>query len=330
MPDSKRFLKPDILSRITKLGLRAGRLVEGTIAGQHRSPLHGVSPEFAEYREYAPGDDPKNLDWRAYARSGRYFIKRFEEDSNLRATLVLDASASMRYQSERPGAVSKLEYGAVLAASLASLLLRQRDAAGLVTMDTETRTEMRPSANARQLHKILTTLDAIEPDGKTELGDLIWNLSDRLHRRGMVVLISDLLTDLDPLYAALGKLLHNDQEVILLHVLDPDEIELPFKHSVMFKDIEGDEQLFAEPWAFRKAYKREMERFIDDVRTRCRSCGMDYLLMRTDEDAGLALSHYLHERLRRGPAKYHGRMNSGSDPASNADDPQAQSAEAPA
>lgn len=330
MTESKKFLKPEILARITKLGLRATRLVEGTIAGQHRSPLHGVSPEFAEYREYAPGDDPKNLDWRAYARSGRYFIKRFEEDSNLRATIVLDASASMRYRSQRNGAVSKLEYAATLTASLSALLLRQRDAAGLVTIDEQTRTEMRPSANARQLQKILSTLEAIEPDGKTELGEMIFSLADRLHRRSMVILISDLLTDLDALYEALGKLQYNSQEIVILHVLDPDEIELPFNRSVMFKDIEGDEQVFAEPWAFRKAYKLAMEGFIDEVRSRCRFCGMDYLLLRTDEDAGLALSHYLHERLRRGPARRHGRMSGSPSNAAGGDASSPQNAEAQA
>lgn len=309
MADSRKYLRPEILGRITRLGLRATRLVEGTISGLHRSPLHGVSPEFAEYREYAPGDDLKNLDWRAYARSGRYFIKRFEEESNLRATLVLDASASMKYQSSAPGSVSKLDYAATVTASLAALLIRQRDAAALVTMDTHARTEMRPSSNARQLHKILDALEATEPGGETDLGAVVSALADRIHRRGLVILISDMLTDLDPLYAALGKLQHNGHEIVIFHVLDRDEIELPFNHSVIFRDIEGSEQVFAEPWAFRKAYRRAMEAFIDEVRKRCRFCGIDYLLMRTDEDPGLALSHFLHQRLRRGPATHSGRMS---------------------
>src|SRR4051812_8543548 len=191
------YLVPEILARIARLGLRAQRVVEGTISGLHRSPLHGLSVEFADYREYAPGDDLKRLDWRAYARSERYVVKRFEEESNLRATILLDASRSMTYGGRRPRSVSKFDYAATLAASLAALCVKQRDAVGLALVDQEQRTWLRPAATNAQLAKILDALQRAKPDRQTELGAVIHRVSDQIRARGLVVIISDLLTDLD-------------------------------------------------------------------------------------------------------------------------------------
>jgi uncharacterized protein (DUF58 family) len=295
MAESSAYLKPEVLAQISRLGLRAQRVVEGTISGLHRSPLHGVSVEFAEYREYAPGDDLKRLDWRAYARANRYFIKRYEEESNLRCTIVLDASASMKYGR---GAMTKFDYAATIAASLAALLVQQRDAVGLVAFDREQRSFLRPAATQAQLAKIVDVLEKTKPDRETELGASLSRVADQIRSRGVVVVISDLLTDLDAFYTALGRLQYQGHEVMILQVLDKEEIELPFNDSVLFKDIEGAEEIHAEPWAFRKAYKAAMEYFIAEVARRCRSAGIDHLLLTTDQELGLALSHYLHQRQR--------------------------------
>jgi len=299
-----KYLQPDILARITRLGLRATRVVEGSISGLHRSPLHGVSPEFADHREYTPGDDLKNLDWRVFARSDRFYIKRFEEESNLRCTILLDASASMKYKG-RDSRQSKFDYGCTLAASMAAMLMKQRDSVGLITFDTAVRDFLRPSATKSQLGKILDTLDATSPGRETELGPVVTEAADRIHKRGMVVVISDLLADLDALYKGLGKLQYAGHEMIVFQVLDRDEVELPFGDSVIFKDIEPagggkPEEVFAEPWAFRKAYRQAMTEFVDSVTSRCRTQGVDHVLIRTDQDLGQTLAHYLHRRQRMG------------------------------
>jgi len=315
-----RFLDPSVLGRISRLGLKAHRVMEGSISGLHRSPLHGVSPEFADHREYAPGDDLKNLDWRVFARSDRHYIKRFEEESNLRCTILLDCSASMGYASKgsakRSPTPSKFEYAARVAACLAAMLMKQRDAVGLITMDTKVRDVLRPSATQSQLHKILSAIDAAEVRGETELGPVIREAGERIHRRGMVIVISDLLTDLDSLYNGLGRLQYSGHEILVFQVMDRDEIELPFRDSVIFRDLEPagggkPEELFAEPWAFRKQYQKAMDAFIKEVKRRCQFCGIDHELLLTDQDLGLTLSHYLHQRLQRsaGQAKHAGHMS---------------------
>ena len=286
-------LDPTILAQIMPLGLRAQRVVEGSISGLHRSPMHGLSVEFADHREYAPGDDLKRLDWRAYARSDRYQIKRYEEETNLRATLVLDASASMAYGD---GAMTKFQYAATIVASLAALLVKQRDAVGLAVFDQQERAWLRPTATAAQLAKIIETLESTKPDRPTELAVVLRKVAGQIRDRGLVVIVSDLLTDLDALYDGLGRLRHAGHEILIFHVLDGDEIDMPFKDSVLFRDIEGNEQLFAEPWSFRKAYKAAMEQFMAEVRGRCTTMNVDYLQLRTSDDLGAALSHYLHRR----------------------------------
>ncbi len=307
MPELSPYLRPEILAQIVKLGLRAQRVVEGTISGLHRSPLHGVSVEFADYREYTPGDDLKRLDWRAYARSNRHFIKQYEEESNLRATILLDASASMRYGRKE---MSKFNYAATLAASLAFLCVKQRDACGLALFDSEERVWLRPAATQSQLTKLMEALEKAQPDRTTDLGAIMMRVCDQIKSRGMVVVISDLLCDLDAFYAALGRFQYSGHEVMVLQILDSDEIEMPFQDSVLFKDIEGTEELFAEPWAFRKAYKHAMEEFISDVKERCQFAGIDHVLLRTDQNLGLGLSHYLHQRQRRNQGKRGGKISS--------------------
>jgi uncharacterized protein (DUF58 family) len=303
--ESKSLLRPEILARITALGLRAQRVMEGTISGLHRSPLHGVSVEFADYREYSPGDDLKRLDWKAYARSDKFYIKRFEEDTNLRGTILLDASASMRYGR---GAMTKFDYAATLAASIAALCVKQRDAVGLAIFDDAERVFLRPVATQAQLHKIIELIEKTSPQRTTELGEVMHKVSEQIKSRGLVVVISDLLLDLEVFYRSLGRLQHQGHEILVFQILDDEEIDMPFKDSVLFKDIEGAEEIFAEPWAFRKAYKAAMEQFINEVGQRCRAGGVDHVLLKTSDDLGIALSHYLHGRDRQGGTKHMGRI----------------------
>lgn len=295
MARSQKYSDPEILSRIAGLELRARRVVEGTISGMHRSPFHGFNVEFADYREYSPGDDLRRLDWRVLGRTDRNYVKQYEQESNLRATLVMDASRSMRYGS---GPLNKFEYGATLAAAMAFLLVEQQDPVGLALFDSGERQVLPPAATQAQVAHIISMLEAAKPDRKTELGVVLASLADRIKQRGLVVIISDLLTDLTAFYDGLARLQYRGHDILLLHVLDRDELELPFEELVLFKDIEGDEELFADPWAFRKAYAAAMDDFTTEVRERASARGIDYLLLRTDQDLGGALSHYLHLRQR--------------------------------
>lgn len=295
MAESPKYSDPKVLSQIAGLQFRARNVVEGTISGLHKSPFHGFSVEFAEYREYSPGDDLRRLDWRVFGRSDRYFIKQYEEESNLRCTLVLDASASMKYRAEKTR-LSKFDYAATLAASLATLLIDQQDPVGLALFDSQARKTLPPAATQAQLARIIGELEEARPDRETQLGAVLKTLAEQVKKRGLLIIISDLLTDLELFYDGLSRLQYRGHEVLLLHVLDRDEVELPFNELVLFKDIEGSEELFAEPWAFRKAYQGAMEEFMTGVRSECGKRGVDYLLMRTDRELGDALSHYLHAR----------------------------------
>ena len=295
MATSPKYSDPEVLARIAGLSLRARQVVEGTISGLHRSPFHGFNVEFAEYREYSPGDDLRRLDWRVLGRTDRFYVKQYEEESNLRAMLVLDCSASMRYGS---GALDKFQYAAVAAASLATLLVEQQDPVGLALFDRQTSEVLPPAATQAQLARMIGLLENAQPNRQTDLGAVLQTLADQIRKRGMTIVISDLLTDLDSFYDGLQRLQHRGHEVLVLHVLDPDELELPFNDLIMFRDIEGSEELLAEPWAFRTAYREAMRQFVDGVSSGCGDRGIDYLLLRTDQPLANALSHYLHARER--------------------------------
>jgi uncharacterized protein (DUF58 family) len=295
MAKSPKYSDPEVLAAISGLMLRARRVVEGTISGLHKSPFHGFNVEFAEYREYAPGDDLRRLDWRVVGRTDRFYIKQYEEETNLRATIVMDASASMRYGS---GPLTKFDYGSTLAASLATLLVEQQDPVGLALFDNQQRQLLSPAATQSQLALIIGQLEEARPDRQTDLGTVLQTLGDQLKKRGLIIIISDLLTDLPSFFDGLARLQYRGNEILVLHVLDGDELELPFDDYVLFRDIEGSEQFFAEPWAFRKAYCEAMRQFVAEVSEGCGQRGVDHLLLRTDQDLAAGLSHYLHARER--------------------------------
>jgi len=295
MPPSRMYSDPDVIAQIADLTLRSRRLAEGAISGQHRSPFHGFNIEFASYREYTPGDDLRRLDWRVFARSDRHYIKQYEEESNARVTFVVDASASMSYRGDK-AALSKFDYAATLVVSLAMLLARQQDPVGLVLFDEDASKVLPPSATQSQVNVISGLLEQCVPARKTELGGLLRSLSGQIRRRGLMVIVSDLFTDLDAVYDGLNRLRFQGHEVLVLQVLDRDEVDLPFDGPTLFRDIEGDEELFAEPRAFQHAYRRAMQEFLDGVSKECGSRGYDHVRFFNDAPLGKSLSTFLHAR----------------------------------
>jgi uncharacterized protein (DUF58 family) len=295
MPPSRTYSDPDVIARIADLSLRSRRLAEGAINGLHRSPFHGFNIEFASYREYTPGDDLRRLDWRVFARSDRHYIKQYEEESNARVTFVVDASASMNYRGSR-AALTKFDYGATLVVTLAMLLARQQDPVGLVLFAEEANTVLPPNATQAQVTVMTGLLEQCVPARKTELGGLLRWLTDRIRRRGLVVIVSDLFTDLESVYDGLNRLRFLGHEVLVMQVLDRDEMELPFDGPTIFRDIEGDEEVFAEPYGFRQSYRRAMQEFLDGVCKECGARGYDHVRFFTDEPLGSSLSVFLHSR----------------------------------
>jgi uncharacterized protein (DUF58 family) len=296
MPASRAYSDPDAIAQISDLMLRSRRLAEGGISGQHKSPFHGFNIEFAAYRDYTPGDDLRRLDWRVYARSDRHYIKQYEEESNVRVTFVVDASASMNYKGSR-ASLSKFDYGATLVVTLAMLLARQQDPVGLVLFDEDAGTILPPSATQSQVTVMSGLLQACTPSRKTELGGLLNKLTDRIKRRGLLVIVSDLFTDMSAVYDGLNRLRFLGHEVLVLQVLDRDELDLPFDGPTVFRDIEGEEELFAEPGAFRKAYQGAMTDFLDEIKRECGGRGYDHVRFCTDDPLGTSLGLFLRSRV---------------------------------
>jgi uncharacterized protein (DUF58 family) len=294
--DSQKYLDPETLARLEGLQLRARLIVEGYVSGVHRSPYHGFSIEFAEHREYAPGDDLRYIDWKVFGRTDRYYLKQFEEETNLICYLLLDTSESMQYRSSA-AAMSKLEYAQCAAAALAYLTLHQQDSVGLVTFDKEIRSLVRPGSNPSHMKQLLQVMEESVPERKTAIGPIFHELAERLKKRGIVVILSDLFDDVDSITAGLKHFRHCRHEVILLHVLDPAELDFPFEQITLFKGLEQLPNVLVEPRALRRAYLEELSGFVRRVKQGCRRYQIDYVQLRTDQSLEVALSSYLASRL---------------------------------
>jgi uncharacterized protein (DUF58 family) len=295
-PSEQRFLDPGVLARIGSLELRARTIVEGFLSGLHRSPLKGFSVEFAEYRQYLPGDDLSTMDWKVFARTDRHYVKKFEEETNLRGHLVLDVSASMTYGS---GAMTKLEYGSCLAASLAYLMNRQRDAAGLVTFDDRILHVTPPSIRPGHLRALLVTLDRLQAGRQTDAGRPLHQLADAIGKRGLVVLISDLFDDPARVIDGLKHFRFRGSDVLVFHVLDHAERTFPFESPVRFRDLESGDEVAVAPRAARERYLAELEALTDTYRRELGLAGIDYTFVDTSEPLDVALLSYLAVRGRR-------------------------------
>jgi uncharacterized protein (DUF58 family) len=293
-----RFLDPAILARLGTMELKARTVVEGFVAGLHRSPYKGFSVEFAEYRQYLPGDDLSAVDWKVYARSDRHYIKRFEEETNLECQLLLDISASMGYRGA--AAMTKMEYGSVLAGALAFLMNRQRDATGLIAFDDRIRFRMPASARRGHLHALLLGLERLQPGARSNVARPLNDLAEAMLKRSLVVLISDLLDDPLPVVQGLKRLRFRGTDVLVFHVLDPDELTFPFRGSSRFRDLENGEQITAEPSAVRAQYLRELAALTTTYERELRGVGIDYVQIDTSKPLDFALVPYLAARGRRG------------------------------
>lgn len=294
------LLTPRELAALGGLEFVARQVVEGFIAGLHRSPHRGFSVEFAEHRMYQPGDDLRYIDWRMYGRSDRYYIKQFEEETNLRSYLLVDASASMSWTSAEGVLPTKLWYAKQLAASLALMLVRQGDAVGLLAFDSAIRSHIAPRGGRRHWHELLRTLEPVTASGRTDPGSALRDLAGRLRRRGLVILISDLLVDPEATRLALRFLRHRGHEVLVFHLLDPGERELPGVGEVRFVDPETDEELPVSAADVRQEYREAVEHALAEWRRDLAPQGIDYVLVGTDEPMAHALRAYLHKRERLG------------------------------
>lgn len=300
MNASRKYLQPEILSKISRLELRARTVVEGFVSGLHKSPYHGFSIEFAEHREYVPGDDLRHLDWRVFAKSDRFYIKQYEEETNLRSHILLDCSGSMAYpESRRAGSsnrMTKWEYASTLAASIAFLQSSQQDAIGLTLFDHQIRRQIPSVATPRQLSNLIAVIEENAPRDMTDVKTLFRYLADRIKRRSMVVVISDFLTDLDDVISGLQRLRHTRHELLVMHVLDHDEIEFPFVDQTLFEGMEIDHELLTDPQALRKSYLEQVQNFIHRLRSFCVDNRIDYALFSTRDPLDVALSTFLAKR----------------------------------
>ena len=290
------LIDPDALLRIKSLQLRARAAVEGFIKGIHRSPYHGFSVEFTEYRQYTPGDDLRYLDWRLFARSDRYYVKRFEDETNLRCYLVLDTSRSMGYTS---GAHTKGDYARTAAATIAYFLTLQRDAIGLLTFEDKVTDYLPPRHRPGHFRRLLGMLDR-EPQGRaTDLAAPLEEIAATIKKRGLIVLISDMLAPPDALRSRLGYLRSRGHEVLVLRILDPAEVLFSFDKAAMFRDVESDQELYIDPNAARENYLARFNEHAAEVARACDDLGIDYQTITTDRPLELILSDLLRARLRR-------------------------------
>lgn len=295
MADYRKYFDPRTLARLAGAKLRSRRAVEGHMAGMHRSPLRGLSVEFAEHREYSPGDDLRYVDWKVFGRSDKFYLKQYEEETNLVCYFAVDTSASMGYRGPA-AAMSKLEYAQRAAATLAYLVTRQQDSVALATFDAEIRQFVRPGRGAEHWRHVVESLDVTGDDRPTAIGPVLDQVAERFVDRGLVIVLSDLFDDVAALVGGLKHLRHRRHDVIVLQVLDAAEIEFPFRRTTMFESVETDDEVLAHPAALRKAYVAEFSAFLASVRRGCRELSIDHVVLRTDAPLADALARFLAAR----------------------------------
>ncbi len=294
MPVSKRYLPREAVQRVQRLELRARHIVEGFLSGSHRSPYFGQSVEFVQHRQYVPGDDVRHVDWKVWARQDRLVIKQYEEDTNLRCVLLIDSSESMAYGE---GESSKFEYACTLAACLALLVLRQQDAVGSVLFDSKIRSRVPLRASQRHLLDLLTSLEVARPAEKTNLDPVFRDVVQTFPKRGLMILISDLLGAEESSLRGIDKLRRAGHDVMVLHVMHDDEIDFPFADPTRFEGLESSDHLACNPRALREGYLEALEKFLQRVRRSCAAAQCDYLLVRTSDAPDAVLANVLNDRM---------------------------------
>ena len=320
--DYRKYLNPSVISKLSTLELKAKFVVEGFIAGLHKSPFHGFSVEFAEHRQYMPGDDLKYLDWKVLGRTDRYYIKQFEEETNLKSYIIVDASRSMSFKSSDPAysmlspfkklfkkkeavklpanatGISKLEYTTYLAASLSVLMNFQKDAVGLVVYDEEVKTYIPPKATSQNLKLILTHLTNLQGSGETNTAASLNSIAERIKRRGLVIIFSDLFDDQQKVINSLKHFRYKRNEVIVFQILDPIEMSFAIDSPTIFKDMETNKEMLSQPLSVMQSYREAVRTFIDNYKTACRANNIDYTLLSTETPFDTALLQYLTKRKR--------------------------------
>jgi uncharacterized protein (DUF58 family) len=296
MNEALKYLQPDVVAQLATMELRARLVVEGFITGLHRSPYHGFSVEFTEHRQYMPGDEIKHIDWKAYAKTDRYYIKQFEEETNLKSYILMDASASMKFASK--GQLSKIQYASYVAAALAYLMVQQRDAVGLTVYDEKVRMTMPPRATQSNLMQLLKELVNVIPSNKTGIAASLHQVAEQIKRRGLVIVLSDFFDDPANVITAFKHFRHKGNEVIVMQILDPMERSFAFGTDAIFRDVESQEELMTQPWHIQKAYQDSMHQFLENYKRECRENAIDYLLLDTSTPFDKALMEYLTKRRR--------------------------------
>ncbi len=289
-----KILTPKFISQLSGMELRARLIVEGFLVGMHRSPYHGFSVEFAEHRQYFPGDDIGNIDWRVFGRTDRLYIKQYEEETNLKAYILIDASNSMGFK--RDGEITKLEYASYLAAGLTYLMMKQQDATGLAIYDESVRRFFEPHLTYSYMKLLLTELSVLQPNSKTSTATALSSLAERIKRRGLIIVISDFLDDTKSVITALKHFRHRKNEVIAFHVLDDAELNLDFPGDSVFTDLETGEKIATQVSALKTAYKKSVGDFIQDLKRKCFENDIDYTLISTSTPFDKALAAYLMRR----------------------------------
>ncbi len=294
---AQTFLDPAGLSRIGNMELVAKQVVEGFLTGRHRSPYHGFSVEYLDHRAYTPGDDLRTLDWKIVARNDKYQIKLFEDETNLRAYILLDCSESMSFKS---GEMDKLSYGCYLAAALSYLLIHQNDAVGLLLFDTEIREYIPPRAHPSQFRRVLDSLNKAKARGETDVGAVLHEAAERTKRRGLIIVISDLIDNEEKIASGLQHFRHNNHEVLVFHVMDDAELEFPYDRLTRFKDLEGGGRVVVNPKSLRKRYLARIREFTERLKSDCFKRKISYNLANTKEPYDRFLAAYLDKRSRIG------------------------------
>lgn len=297
MASAEKYLRPEVIRQVARLDLRAKFIVEGFLAGLHASPFQGFSVEFSEHRKYVPGDDLKDLDWNVYAKTDRYYVKKFQAETNVTGYLAMDLSASMAYTYRQE--LTKFEYAICLAAALGYLMIHQQDPVGMVAFDTKIQTSLPPRSKRTQLANILAILANLKPAGKTDVAGCLHQLAAMIRSKSLVMLFSDLLTDPEPVLQSLHHLRHRGNEIILFHILDEAEVHFPFEGTIEFEDVEDDQRLILDARGMRPDYLQSLHEFRELYRKECAKVGIDFVPMDTSISFDRALMEYLLQRQRR-------------------------------
>ena len=294
--DYKKYLNPSVISKLNSLELKARLVVEGFMVGLHKSPYHGFSVEFTEHRPYMQGDSPKDIDWKVYGKTDKFFIKQYEEETNLKSYLLLDTSGSMKYSSE--GNITKLEYATTLAAALSYLMLKQQDAVGLTLYSDKINKYYPPRANKTYLQELLKSLSDIPSSNKTNTASCLNAIAEKINRRGLVIIISDFFDEVNSTLSALKHFRYQKNEVIAFQILDPIEKSFAFGNDAIFIDMESGDEITTQPYQIQKAYKQAMEQFITRIKNECLNSNIEYNLLDTSVPFDKALFSYIQKRKR--------------------------------